>query len=343
MKLLFLCLSIFVTSCPFYAQGSHLYRQENAVWAGSIFPRGFDPTTQEKLTRRKLINLADRLKRNGIQYIYVFAGPYQEDGRLPVYAFSDRARATVALLKKTYPSLKILPWIGGVEDRTVHLEKAAWMETSLRDTASLLASIPFDGVHVDFEYVLFQKKNSSNTPVNLYDSAWVMFHEKLRKLLPQTFISTVIVSTAPGTRPWKHKHELRDVLEVSRNVDQVAFMYYGTRLREAKLYRENLRLQLRQIGQFRKNLAPRAPEYLFGIGTFRIEKALKSYRDMRLENVSATLQTLSEILDERSPSEHLIDGVAIYSEWTTTSADWARFRKFWVSPADSSEKRDPSH
>jgi hypothetical protein len=339
-KRLLLSLFIFATSYPLHAQGldSHFRGQENAVWAGSIFLRGFDPTTHERLTNEKGIAFADRLKRNGVRYVYVFAGPYQKDGHLPEYAFSEQARSTIALLKGTYPSLKILPWIGGIEDKTVHLEKAAWLETSVREAARLMASIPFDGVHIDFEYVLFPEKSASTTPIDQYDSAWVKFHEKLRDRLPKAFISTVVVSSAPGTRPWKHKHEMRDLLEISRKADQVAFMYYETHLREAALYRENMRLQLRQISQMKKDLASRAPEYLFGIGTFKSEKALKSYRDMRFENVSTTLRTLSELLDELSPSERLIDGLAIYGEWTTTKADWAQIRKLWVSPHGRGEE-----
>ncbi len=130
---LLVCFSL-VIPCIVHAEASHFAGQRNAVWAGSIYLRGFDPTTQEKLTEGKLINLAERLKSNGIRYLYVFAGPYQKDGHLPSYAFSAHARTSVALLKKAYPSLKILAWVGGVEDKTVHLENETWRETSIRET-----------------------------------------------------------------------------------------------------------------------------------------------------------------------------------------------------------------
>jgi hypothetical protein len=314
------------------AKTADLAGQENALWTGSIFLRGFDPTTQEKLTDEKLTNFATRLERNGIRYIYVFAGPYQKDGRLPGYAFSERARASVAFLKKADPSLKILPWIGGIEGKSVFLENDAWLETSVRETARLLATVPYDGVHIDLEYVLFPKKSASTTPIDRYDSGWVRFHQKLRERLPNTFLSTVVVSSAPGTRPWKHKHGMKDLIEVSRSVDQVAFMYYETHLHDADSYRKNLRLQLEQILKMKTDLGAKAPEYLLGVGTFESEKALRPYRDMRFENISTTLTILDELMSEPSPSKRLVDGLAIYGDWTTTPADWGRIRELWTNP-----------
>jgi GH18 family chitinase len=332
MRSVFLILFILTLPCAAHAKAPQFAGQENAVWTGSIFLRGFDPTTQEKLTDEKLIALAERLKHNSIRYIYAFAGPYQKDGHLPNYAFSARARASIALLKKTYPSLKILSWIGGVEDKTVHLENETWRETSIQETAKLMASVPFDGVHIDLEYVLFPKKSASTTPTDQYDSGWVRFHEKLREKLPNAFLSTVVVASPPGTQPWKHKHEMKDLIETSRAVDQVAFMYYETHLHDMDSYRENMRLQLEQIQQMKAALGVKTPEYLFGIGTFKNDKALKSYRDMRFENVSTTLTILDELISKFPPSARLIDGLAIYGDWTTKPEDWAQIRKLWMIP-----------
>jgi Glycosyl hydrolases family 18 len=330
MRYVFLILFILAASCAAHAKAPQLAGQENAIWAGSIFLRGFDPTTQETLTDEKLTTLAERLKHNGIRYIYVFAGPYQKDGHLPSYAFSTRARASIAFLKKTYPSLKILSWIGGVEDKTVHLENETWRETSIQETAKLMASVPFDGVHIDLEYVLFPKRSASTTPTELYDSGWVRFHKKLREKLPNVFLSTVVVSSAPGTRPWKHKHQMKDLIKISRVVDQVAFMYYETHLDDIDSYRENMRLQLEQIQQMKTALGIKTPEYLFGIGTFKSDKTLKSYRDMRFENVITTLTTLDGLINKLSPSARLVDGLAIYGDWTTKPEDWAQIRELWT-------------
>ena len=330
MKIVFLIICWLVRPNAAAATESELLGQENAAWSRSIFFRGFDPTTKERLTDKKLAEFASRLERNGIRYTYIFSGPFQKDGHLPAYAFSERTRASVEYLKKMHPKVKILPWIGGVEGKTVFLEDAAWVKNSLKDTAKLVGSIPFDGVHVDLEYVLFPAPSTFVIPEKDYDAGWAQFHKKLRDALPCTFVSTVVVSSSLETRPWKHKHSVADIVEVSRVVDQLSFMFYETNLHELEAYRENIRSQLQQIRNMKDELGKKAPQYLFGIGTFKSEGSLKTYRDMRLENVPGTLAILKELTREVSPLKRIIDGLAIYCEWLTDPEDWRQIRTQWT-------------
>lgn len=304
--------------------------QQNAVWAGSLFLRGFDPTTREKLTDEKLQQLSERLRANGVRYVYLFAGPYGSDGKLPDYAFSKSACESLAFLKKMNPSLKVLSWIGGIEGKTVHVEKQDWVETSVGETAKLMVALPFDGVHIDLESVVFPKRSAPNVPFDQYDRQWVQFHKRLREKLPSAFISTTVVSTAPGARPWKHKHQVSDVMEVSRVVNQVSFMFYDTHLETAKSYRDGMQSQLEQIQEMKRALKEKAPEFLFGLGTFQSTKSLRGYRDIRFENVATTLTTLNELVARSSFPGRLIDGLAIYADWTTQPKDWARIQTHWM-------------
>ena len=125
---------------------------------------------------------------------------------------------------------------------------------------------------------------------------------------------------------------MKDLIEVSRVVDQIAFMYYETHIHDADSYRESMRLQLEQILKIKADPTVRAPEFLFGVGTFKSEKVLNSYRDMRFENLSNTLTILNELMNKTSPSMRLIDGLTIYSEWTTAPEDWVQIRKLWMDP-----------
>ncbi len=104
-------------------------------------------------------------------------------------------------------------------------------------------------------------------------------------------------------------------------VDQVAIMFYDTNLHSPDAYQENMKLQLRQIRSMKAELGGKAPHYLFGVGTFKNMGVLRSYRDMRFENVHFTLRTLSSLLREISPSRSLVDGLAIYCEWEATAED----------------------
>jgi GH18 family chitinase len=304
--------------------------QENATWAKSLYFRGFDPTTKEKLNDKMLIDFAEELKRNRIRFAYIFAGPYQNDGHLPLFAYSETARKSIMLIKKIYPEIKILPWLGGVQDRTVHLENKAWLSNSIADSLKIIKTMPVDGIHIDIEYVIFPHANASTSNIPEYGKNWILFHKMLRDALPGAFISTVVVSTAKDTNPWKLKLSLDAIDKVSTLVNQMSFMYYETNLHEITTYKNNLSDQIQQIQALKNKQGAKSPQYLIGIGTFKTQIALQAYRDMRFENISATLSLLKKLLSEVSPARQLVDGIAVYCEWLTTEEDWAHIRSLWT-------------
>lgn len=304
--------------------------KENATWVKSIFFRGFDPTTKKKLTVKDVEALAMRLKANHIRYAYIFAGPYENDGHLPSYVFSQQAKESIKILKEKYPELKVLPWIGGIQNKTVHLERVDWVKNAISDTEKLVKKLSLTGIHLDLEYVLFPSPefNRKKLSANDYGKHWVNFHKHLRQALPNEFISGVVVSTASGTKPWKHKHPLNEIKEISPVVNQISFMFYETNIHELKTYRENLKEQLEQIKKLKSELKQKGPQYLLGVGTFSDQQALKEYRDLRFENPPKTLKWIKELEQEISPKSSIINGLAIYCEWMTTEQEWNELRSF---------------
>jgi hypothetical protein len=304
--------------------------KENATWVKSIFFRGFDPTTKKKLTVKDVEDLAMRLKANHVRYAYIFSGPYENDGHLPSYVFSLQAKESIKILKKIYPELKVLPWIGGIQNKTVHLERVDWVKNAIFDTAKLVNDMAMDGIHLDLEYVLYPSPafNRNQLDTSNYGMHWVKFHKLLRLALPNEFISGVVVSTASGTKPWKHKHSLNEVKEVSLILNQISFMYYETNIHELKAYKENLKEQLQQIKILKSEFKQNSPQYLIGVGTFSDQKALKDYRDLRFENPPTTLKLVKELEQEISPKISIIDGLAIYCEWMTNEQEWSELRSF---------------
>ena len=145
--------------------------------------------------------------------------------------------------------------------------------------------------------------------------------------MPKAFISVVVVSTASGTKPWKHKHSLSEIKELSSVVNQMSFMFYETSLMEMKVYRENLKEQLQQIKHLKK-IDQNLSKYLIALGIFGEEKKLQSYRDLGLENLPITLKILQEVEREINQKEPIIDGLAIYCEWMTTDLEWNQLRGY---------------
>jgi hypothetical protein len=301
--------------------------KENATWIKSSYFRGHDPITKKGHTSKDVEDLGLRLKTHNIRYAYIFAGPFKTDGHLPDYVFSRVAKESIAILKRIYPEIKILPWIGGVQNKTVHLERTEWIKNALADTTRLIKLMPVDGVHLDIEYVLYpeNKFNQKKMNANDYGEHWVKFHKELRLALPEALISTVVVSTASGTKPWKHKHTLNEIKELASVVDQMSFMYYETSLMELKVYKDNLKEQIQQIKNLKSFSSNRA-QYLIGLGVFSEEKKLQSYRDLGFKNLPLTLKLIQEAEQEIGQKKPIIDGLAIYCEWMITALEWNQLK-----------------
>lgn len=205
-----------------------------------------------------------------------------------------------------------------------------WVQNAIRDMARLVKVLPVDGIHLDLEYILYPEKkfNFKKIGSNIYAAHWITFHKLLRNSLPNTFLSTVVVSSATGTKPWKYKHSFDDIKKISPIMDQISFMFYETNIHDQHLYRENLLEQLQQIQKIKAEYKENVPLYLLGIGTFDSEKKLQNYRDLRFENNFITLTVLKELEEKINFPKSIIDGLAIYSEWETTDSEWEDLHSF---------------
>jgi len=308
---------------------SNLFAKENSTWIKSTYFRGYDPITKKLHSTKDVEQLAERLKTNNIKYAYIFAGPYQKDGHLPDYTFSKKAKENIAIFKRIYPEVKILPWIGGVQNKTVYLERKEWVKNAITDTVKLIKMMPIDGIHLDLEYVLYSgaKFNYDKLSAEDYSKQWVLFHKELRLALPESFISSVAVSIALGTKPWKHKHTLNEIKETSSFVDQISFMFYETSLMNLKDYDDNLKEQIIMIKEL-KNVPTNRSQYLIGLGIFNEEANLKTYRDLGFKNLPLPLGLLQKIENSTGQKEDVVDGFAIFCEWMTTEQEWRELRTY---------------
>ncbi|WP_420319783.1 hypothetical protein [Flagellimonas sp.] len=312
-----------------------LFGQENAVWTESIYLRGYKPSNLKKLSDNDLRKYANTLKRNRIKYAYLFAGPYDEKGFLPDYAFSSLAKESVRKLKKYYPEIVILPWIGGVQNKTVYLGNSAWVENALKDTEKLVQVLDVPGVHVDFEYILKDNPYLDRTinPEKLGDKETYgknvnEFHKKLRALLPDKFISSVVVSSASDTKPWKRKTTFSELETLIKYVDQLSFLFYDTHIDSQEVFEKNCVEQLNHIKalkRFNTNT-----QFLISIGTFVNRLELQDFRNLTVESVPNSLETIKKSSIAVNDSEKIVDGISIFCDWHTEKREWAQFREHWV-------------
>ncbi len=186
------------------------------------------------------------LNRNGIEFAFLFAGPFDSTGHLPDYSISRSAQETIKKITDLDPDIKILPWIGGIQNKTVHLDDSAWVHNALKDTKALIKTLGVKGVHVDFEYILpgdeyldrtIRKEKPGQN--DNYGRNVNEFHRQLRTLVPDAFISSVVTATSSGTRPWKRKTSFDELIVLQRYVDQIAFLYYDTGIGDKETFSLN--------------------------------------------------------------------------------------------------------
>jgi hypothetical protein len=265
------------------------------------------------------VALAGRLRRGNIKYPYLFAGPLGVDGRLPAYPFSEAARRTFRIIREQHPHAVPLPWVGGVQGKQLRLEDVHWVTTAIGDIARLMDALDVHGVHVDVENVQL-----TSSPDPAYPGRVNRFFRELRRALPHAFVSTVIPSTAPGVKPWKQQHSVVEVDELVALVDQMAVLYYDTAIQDIRAFDENLAIQVDHFARW-KMASPRT-QLLIAVGTFVNGPQLQRYRNLQVESIERHFAALAQAT-ARHPQQ-LVDGTAVYGEWTTDASAWSKLRPF---------------
>jgi hypothetical protein len=292
-----------------------LLGQNNAIWTQGLFLRGYNIRNNAPLTIEQIKEYTSTLKEHHIKYAYLFAGPYEEDGHLPAYPFSEAAVKSVELMKKYYPELVILPWVGGVQNKQLYLGDPVWVQNALKDTERLVKTLKVPGVHVDLEYILAGEPALDSTinkekpgDLEAYGPNVNEFHRRLRAVLPDAYISSVVVSTSPDTKQWKRKTSMEELNVLIQYIDQLTFLFYDTRINDQQTFADNCTYLLKDIQTLRAN---RDIQYLIGVGTFINEPALQKYRNLDIENMPNTLLTIREQTRSLDPSGQIVNGISI--------------------------------
>ena len=316
--------------------------QHNAVWAESIYLRGHDPKKPRRvLNDGEFQALARRLEANDIRYVYLFAGPYDGHGGVPAYAMSETARASVRRLRQLVPDVVLLPWVGGLQHRTVHLEDPQWVARAIEETARLVETLDVPGVHVDFEFIVPEatyvrrERNlpATNEGLHEYGARHVAFTRALRERLPQAFLSVVIPSTSGHVRPWKQKHSVEEAATLATLVDQIALMHYDTSIADRAVFAASLDEQLRHVADWRARSASARTQFLLAVGTFVNARPLRHHRHLDVEGLEHYLPAIDAAIARTQRDVRLVDGLAVYCDWTTKDVDWRRFRRLWTAGA----------
>lgn len=305
---------IFLRACllrPATAHPGHHFNQgKNAVWLGVEW-------VHEPQTPAAVAALAEDLKRRQVVYVFVYTSYLKDHGDFnPTYQY---AAQFIQELKKAYPTVKVLAWIGLPLDY-VRLHDEATRRYIVTFSAQLIAYYNFDGIHLDPE------------PIGDGDPMVLALLKETKQAIGEGKILSIATQKAwpilPDA-PWGRLYEpvmwsSRYYRELAGATDQIAVMTYDSGMGTAALYRQWSRFQVIQIS---KAVAGTGVELFIGIPTSEENSFV---HNIEAENMLSGLTGVIAGLNDNAAQPDAVTGLAIYPYWETDEAEWRLYEALWL-------------
>jgi hypothetical protein len=305
---------LYLAWSPAGDEAAHPFNQDrNAVWLEHRWIEKAQPVEE-------MDGLFASLSRHGIVYAFPHLIPFNGAGSLPVHS-REQMRALLASARRTAPEMKVLPWVGGLRlgyrrqrAGTVDLADLAQRQRIVAECRGLIDE-GFDGIHVDVE------------PVDDGNDDFLALLGALRTALGSDHIlSLSAIRPGPVAIPiapnffWTPEYYVR----VAAVVDQVVVMAYDTGLPTASLYKRYAAWAASTVTSALVAHRSRA-RVLLGIPTYD-EPGL-----MHRAGVETPANAISGIVAglRGLGGGGTFEGVALYAEWTTDTADWVTYERLW--------------
>ena len=307
-------LGLYLAYTPAGDASPHPFNHDrNAVWLEHRWLERAQPPEQVQA-------LFGGLRRRGISYVFPHLIPFGPDGQLPPHS-REEMRSFLATARREAPEVKILPWVGGVRagyrrtrSGTLKLDDLGQRQRIVAECRGLVDE-GFDGVHVNIE------------PVNDGNVDFLALLRALRNAVGKDRVLSVsVIRPAPFALPmaknfvWSIDYYAR----VAALVDQVVIMAYDTALPTAALYQRYVAWAASTVTTTLADSRIRA-RVLMGIPTYpetgMMHRGGVETPENALLGVVAGLRGLG--------GGGTFEGVALYAEWTTDSAEWAAYERIW--------------
>lgn len=248
-----------------------------------------------------VLELAGRLRQNGVRDVYPHLCPCAADGRLPGV---DREQAERFLTG--FEGFRVMPWIGSVRGNHCSPESARWRAAFVQSACELLERHPrLAGVHINVE------------PMPSGDSAFLALLDEMRAGLPSGRLLSV-AAYPPPTRWHPHPDVHWDEIyfrQVASRVDQLAVMMYDSGIKLPKSYERLMRDWTVEVLTWAGGT-----EVLLGVPAY--EDAGVGYHSPRVENLRTSLRGIHAGLATFKPLPACYRGISIYSEWEMDETEW---------------------
>ncbi len=245
-----------------------------------------------------ILKLKQELDLHGIRDVFPHLTPTTLDGKIP-----EVDATQTKLFLELLPNKRVLPWLGGVTEKTVFLESQTWRNTFASSVKKLLETNPkFAGIHLDFE------------PVRNHTPGFLELLTEVRAAIgSDKFISiaTPKPNVIPGVAPdWFWDKNMFQ--EVSKIVDQIVPMLYDTSIPLDKPY-----VALMKTWTFEVLNWSNGTEVLLGVPAWD-EPTISHHPSV--ENLTNALHGIHAALELKMPKNYA--GVALYAHFTMDDSRW---------------------
>ncbi|HST89186.1 MAG TPA: glycosyl hydrolase family 18 protein [Ktedonobacterales bacterium] len=311
-------LSKTVTDFP----GAHFNTGKNAVWLEHAW-------AGQPHSAAEFDQLANRLGREQITYVFAHVGPLESDGAIPADRAPD-AGVLAAQLHTRLPNLKILAWIGQVEiaggypaDESVDLADSSVRAGIVHTAAHFVNDLGYDGVHYDIEPIV----NNNNHFLDLLDEthaalpAGAIVSVSAQKWAPNATVASLIHDIGRADAWWTSFY----YAAVAKHADQIVAMLYNTAMPTASAYQLAVKQETANILEAARS-PNRPPEVLIGLPTYPGNGFW--YHDTA-ENMRTGLNGVIAGLNSDTETAPFT-GVAIYRYALTSDSDWSTYEAMWL-------------
>lgn len=264
-------------------------------------------------------DLALKLQKYDIKYIYVHSGPFDSDGTIP----QDRyfyAQEFLQILTNKNPDVVPLAWLGQLRSE-LDLDDETIRASIVKECENMLAA-GFDGIHYDIEPIIHEDtafldlleetrtQIGDDAPISVATDEW---QPKLISDVVGIIIDEEIESY------WQTEY-FQETAEIA---DQIVVMTYDTSLKDPMHYEWLVEQQTIYLTQI---LQGYDTELLVGIPTYEDDK--ESF-DPAVENMETGLNGIIQGLNNKRTKGEVFTGVAIYSNWETDTSEWNIYQEIW--------------
>lgn len=289
-----------------------------AVWAGHRW-------VGQLHSPREYARLADLLAEHRISDVFFHVGPLDADGTIPAARYRHAA-TLLHHLQAHRPGPRLQAWVGQIEARRggpLDLSRPA-VRAAIAQTGSELLELGFGGIHYDIE------------PILPGDVHYLDLLQRTRALTRARgavlSVAAPAIEPVPGMQTAGRRLVGRVAFwtasyyrAVSDHVDQIAVMSYATGLPTDWLYGTFTRSQTHTVA---RAVGGRVTVFM-GVPTYQ-QRAWNFHP--QAENIRSGLRGIEQAAARLPSGQRRYLGVALYADWTTSTAEWATFRTVWLDP-----------